>query len=88
MSASNTAKSVDLDSDIANRASEGNLATYGGARRLTGDQTQFMQDAISQTGAKNVILLIGDGMGDSEITVARNYAEGAAGFSRASTPSP
>ncbi|WP_114587703.1 alkaline phosphatase, partial [Microbacterium arborescens] len=26
-----------------------------------------------------VILLIGDGMGDSEITIARNYAEGAAG---------
>ncbi|PLK81094.1 alkaline phosphatase, partial [Klebsiella pneumoniae] len=30
--------------------------------------------------AKNVILLIGDGMGDSEITAARNYAEGAGGF--------
>jgi hypothetical protein len=29
--------------------------------------------------ARNVILLIGDGMGDSEITVARNDAEGAAG---------
>ncbi|MGL4458316.1 MAG: alkaline phosphatase, partial [Plesiomonas shigelloides] len=29
---------------------------------------------------KNVILLIGDGMGDSEITAARNYANGAGGF--------
>ena len=29
--------------------------------------------------ARNVILLIGDGMGDSEITIARNYALGAAG---------
>lgn len=29
--------------------------------------------------ARNVILLIGDGMGDSEITTARNYALGAAG---------
>ncbi|MEV5375526.1 alkaline phosphatase [Streptomyces nondiastaticus] len=29
--------------------------------------------------AKNVILLIGDGMGDSEITLARNYTVGAAG---------
>jgi alkaline phosphatase len=29
--------------------------------------------------ARNVILLIGDGMGDSEITVARNYEHGAAG---------
>ena len=80
MKSDNTAKPVDLDSDIANRAAQGDLATYGGARRLTGDQTDFMKDAISQTGAKNVILLIGDGMGDSEITVARNYAEGAGGF--------
>lgn len=29
--------------------------------------------------AKNVILLIGDGMGESEITIARNYEKGAAG---------
>ena len=29
--------------------------------------------------AKNVILFIGDGMGESEITLARNYALGAAG---------
>jgi alkaline phosphatase/streptomycin-6-phosphatase len=29
--------------------------------------------------ARNVILFIGDGMGDSEITIARNYAVGAAG---------
>jgi alkaline phosphatase len=29
--------------------------------------------------AKNVILVIGDGMGDSEITLARNYTVGAAG---------
>ena len=29
--------------------------------------------------ARNVILLIGDGMGDSEITIARNYELGAAG---------
>ena len=28
---------------------------------------------------RNVILMIGDGMGDSEITLARNYAVGAAG---------
>ncbi|MDA1379653.1 alkaline phosphatase [Plesiomonas shigelloides] len=27
-----------------------------------------------------MILLIGDGMGDSEITAARNYANGAGGF--------
>ena len=29
--------------------------------------------------ARNVILMIGDGLGDSEITMARNYAVGAAG---------
>ncbi|MFE9413209.1 alkaline phosphatase [Streptomyces sp. NPDC006704] len=29
--------------------------------------------------ARNVILLIGDGMGDSDITAARNYAVGAEG---------
>ena len=40
------------------------------------------QSAISQKAAlkvRNVILLIGDGMGDSEITIARNYQYGAAG---------
>ncbi|MGW1375769.1 alkaline phosphatase [Streptomyces sp. NPDC002446] len=35
--------------------------------------------AIEGGTAKNVILLIGDGMGDSEITLARNYTVGAAG---------
>lgn len=35
--------------------------------------------AIEGGKAKNVILLIGDGMGDSEITLARNYTVGAAG---------
>lgn len=57
----------------------GDLAQHGGARRLDGDQTAALQKAIETTGAKNVILLIGDGMGDSEITLARNYAEGAGG---------
>ncbi|MEV0274859.1 alkaline phosphatase [Streptomyces sp. NPDC050610] len=35
--------------------------------------------AVKDGPAKNVILLIGDGMGDSEITLARNYTVGAAG---------
>ncbi|GAA5037930.1 alkaline phosphatase [Microbacterium fluvii] len=47
--------------------------------RLDGDQTKTVRDAIVGGKAKNVILLIGDGMGDSEITIARNYAYGAAG---------
>ena len=35
--------------------------------------------AIGNAKAKNVILFIGDGMGDSEITVARDYLKGANG---------
>ncbi|WEO78457.1 alkaline phosphatase [Cryobacterium sp. SO2] len=52
---------------------------HGGAARNDGDKTAMIRDSIVDGPAKNVILLIGDGMGDSEITVARNYAEGAAG---------
>ena len=51
----------------------------GGARRSTGDKTSAIRDAAVKGTAKNVILLIGDGMGDSEITIARNYEEGAGG---------
>ncbi|WP_345801260.1 alkaline phosphatase [Microbacterium sp. AZCO] len=47
--------------------------------RIEGDQTSAVKQAIVSGPAKNVILLIGDGMGDSEITVARNYQYGAAG---------
>ena len=55
------------------------LSQHGGAVRHQGDQTRTVQQAIQRAGAKNVILLIGDGMGDSEITIARNYQYGAAG---------
>ncbi|MFG6402309.1 alkaline phosphatase [Microbacterium sp. P04] len=57
------------------------ITENGGATRLdhSEDRNQAIRDALINTKAKNVILLIGDGMGDSEITVARNYAEGAAG---------
>lgn len=51
----------------------------GGATRNDSDRTQALRDSILASDAKNVIILIGDGMGDSEITVARNYAEGAGG---------
>ena len=44
-----------------------------------GDRSDAVRDAIEKGKAKNVILLIGDGMGDSEITIARNYTVGAAG---------
>ncbi|WP_051682026.1 alkaline phosphatase, partial [Cellulomonas sp. HZM] len=55
------------------------LTGHGDARRLDGDQTAAVKAQIKGGAAKNVILLIGDGMGDSEITVARDYAVGAAG---------
>lgn len=55
----------------------GDITQPGGARRLQGDQTATLVASLSNRQAKNVILLIGDGMGDSEITAARNYAYGA-----------
>ena len=62
------------------RGAKGDLTKPGGARRIAGDVTAALQAAINDGDVKNVILFIGDGMGDSEITVARNYAEGAGGF--------
>lgn len=46
------------------------LSEHGAAQRIA---------AIGSKTAKNVILFIGDGMGDSEITVARDYLKGANG---------
>ncbi|PWW01272.1 alkaline phosphatase [Mangrovibacter plantisponsor] len=66
--------------DLMDRAAQGDLSAPGGARRITQDQTQALRDSLSDKPAKNVILLIGDGMGDSEITAARNYAMGAGGY--------
>ena len=65
---------------LENRAAQGDITTQGGARRLSGDQTDAIRASLNDKPAKNIILLIGDGMGDSEITAARNYAEGAGGF--------
>jgi alkaline phosphatase len=65
---------------LLDRAAKRDLSQHGGARRLSADLTAAFRAAISDGPVKNVILLIGDGMGDSEITIARNYAEGAGGF--------
>jgi alkaline phosphatase len=46
---------------------------------IEGDQSREVRQAIESRRAKNVIMFLGDGMGDSEITIARNYAVGAAG---------
>ncbi|MFT3989025.1 alkaline phosphatase [Aestuariivirga sp.] len=68
------------DDAYLTRSAAGDLSQPGGARRLAGDATKAFRSLIQGGDVKNVILLIGDGMGDSEITVARNYAEGAGGF--------
>lgn len=44
-----------------------------------GCATQRRQAAVAPPSARNVILLIGDGMADTAITIARNYHVGAAG---------
>jgi alkaline phosphatase len=55
------------------------VATAAGAWHDNGDRTIEVRRAIDGGRAKNVIMFLGDGMGDSEITIARNYAKGAAG---------
>jgi len=49
------------------------------ASRTHEDRTTDVRRAVEGGTAKNVIMFLGDGMGDSEITIARNYAVGAAG---------
>src|SRR6476620_990515 len=41
------------------------------------DSSNDLRRAIDGGRAKNVIMFLGDGMGDSEITIARNYQVGA-----------
>lgn len=69
-----TAASVEIS-----RGAGGDLTANGGARRLSEDQTQMIADSIQSSGAKNVILVIGDGTANQELTLARNYEWGAAG---------
>ena len=57
-------------------------ATVASASSNNGDRSNQVRQAIDGGRAKNVIMLLGDGMGDSEITIARNYAKGAAGGCR------
>ncbi|MGP9418628.1 alkaline phosphatase [Ewingella sp. AOP9-I1-14] len=75
-----SASSAIADDALTSRAAKGDITEQGGARRLTGDQTEALKASLTNKTVKNVILLIGDGMGDSEITSARNYAEGAGGY--------
>jgi alkaline phosphatase len=55
------------------------VPAVAGATDKYQDRTKEARQAVVGGKARNVILLIGDGMGDSEITIARNYAKGAAG---------
>ena len=48
-------------------------------RAQDGDRTETVREALAGGVARNIFLFIGDGMGDSEITAARNYAVGASG---------
>ncbi|MEU0874774.1 alkaline phosphatase [Nocardia brasiliensis] len=66
--------------ELISPKAQGTLSDNGGARRTTGDRTEALRASVNGNQAKNVILLIGDGMGDSEITLARNVAEGAGGY--------
>lgn len=71
------------DSALYARAAKGDITKFAGARRLSGNMTDVYQQELQHAAmksAKNVILLIGDGMGDSEITAARNFAHGAGGM--------
>ena len=56
------------------------LVSAGEAPKV-GDCAQFGTEGqgIDDAKAKNVVLLVGDGTGDSEITAARNYLKGSAG---------
>ncbi|MFL6155266.1 MAG: alkaline phosphatase [Marmoricola sp.] len=73
------ASAKSFSSPLLDRHARGQVDQVGGATRESGDQTKIIRQALKSGRAKNVILFIGDGMGDSEITVARNYLEGAGG---------
>ncbi|MFF4606527.1 alkaline phosphatase [Streptomyces sp. NPDC001339] len=55
------------------------VASASAAGAGASDTTAQAEHAVKGGKAKNVILLIGDGMGDSEITLARDYTVGANG---------
>ena len=52
----------------------------GAAMAVGGDRTEAVRDAVRGGQARNVIFLLGDGMGEAEITAARErLAEGTYG---------
>lgn len=80
---SNTQTAAVDDSALYVRQAAGDITQFAGARRIQDNQTELYENVLAlakKEHAKNVILLIGDGMGDSEITAARNFAKGAGGY--------
>src|SRR5262249_6978977 len=55
------------------------LVTTAAKTLADGDRSSEVLRAIDDHPARNVILFLGEGMGASEITIARNYEKGAAG---------
>lgn len=78
--ASSMMASASAQEVLFDRAAQGNIIEKGGATRLSGEQISALKAEMQKQNVKNVILFIGDGMGDSEITIARNMAEGAGGM--------
>ncbi|MCH7335153.1 alkaline phosphatase [Acinetobacter sp. NIPH 2699] len=66
--------------ELLEAGANGDIRQFGGATRLKKERTQAVKESLSDKTVKHVILFIGDGTSDSEITAARNYAEGAAGY--------
>jgi alkaline phosphatase len=64
---------------VAGSAAAGAHHGWGGWGDDDGDNSKEIKRLIDSDKPKNVILLIGDGMGDSEITLARYYGKGAEG---------
>ena len=71
---------VGHNGDLLTPSAKGDISTLGGATRLKAERTEALKASLSNRQVKNVILFIGDGTSESEITAARNYAEGASGY--------
>lgn len=72
--------STSLQSTLITPQAKGQPDAFGGARRLNQERSAILKASIDDAHAKNVILFIGDGTSDSEITIARNYLVGASGY--------
>lgn len=71
---------------LENRAAQGDITAPGGAHRLTGDQTAALRDSLSDKPAKNIILLIGDGMGARKLLPHAIMPKVRAAFLKVSMP--